>query len=99
MSDRQKSAFSWATIVGLCFSLIGGAWVGSASLVKLGKVLNGIEVLTENQKRIELKIENDTKEMRQSILEIKHKHDELEHRVDLIERMDSRKLNGYERNK
>jgi len=89
MSDRAKSAFSRVAIVGLCFSLIGGAWVGGTSLVRLGKVLNGIEVLSDNQKRIEAKIDTDTKEMRQSILEIKNKHDELEHRVDLIEKSDS----------
>ncbi len=99
MSDRSRAAISWFSVIGVCFALIGGAWAASAVLIKVGRIMNGIDVIEGTVKRLESKLESDTKEMRQSVLDLKEKHEELKHRVDLIERMDSRKINGYERTK
>jgi hypothetical protein len=99
MSDKAKSAISWVAIVGLCFSVIGGAWIAGSALVAAGQILHEIRGLESAVIKLESKLENDTREMRQSIIEMKAKHDELEHRVDLIERVDGHKFNGYERTK
>ena len=96
MSDRAKSTIGslayYAAVVTVAILLFTKA-------VGAGEILHEIKGLREDLNEIKVTIAEDRKVTSQVMQEIKEDQRKLERRVEILESVDTRRLNGYERSK
>lgn len=96
MSDKAKSTVGtlayYAAVVTVGVLLFTKA-------VGAGEILHEIKGLREDLNEIKVTISEDRKATSQVMQELKNDQRKLERRVEILESIDSRRLNGYERAK